>query len=165
MLAVLIINHGTAPATQACLAALADGLPNDARVFVLDNGSGLDEVAALSQTIAANALRMTLDVSADNLGFAGGMNRLLHTALADSRTDQILLLNSDTRPLPGLIAALRARLDHDSRTDMVAAQMSDPRDGSVDSLGITLYRSTLASNRKRESSVCCGASKAASPRR
>ena len=158
MLSVLIINHGTAPATQACLAALADTLPEDARVFVLDNGSGPDDVAGLSRTIAANASRMTLDVSADNLGFSGGMNRLLQAALADSRTDQVLLLNSDTRPLPGLIAALRARLDLDSRTDMVAAQMSDSRDGSVDSLGITLYRSTLASNRKRADEILLGPS-------
>ena len=39
MIAILIINHGTAAATQSCLDALAPGLTADARVHVLDNGS------------------------------------------------------------------------------------------------------------------------------
>ena len=156
MIAILIIKHATAAATLSCLEALASGLPGDARVLVLDNGSGSDDVARLSRAIAAGASRAVLHVSAANLGFAGGMNLLLQHALADPAVDQVLMLNSDTLPAAGFIDALRARLDPAARIDMVAANLRNPRSGAVDSLGITLYRSTLASNRKREDEILLG---------
>lgn len=158
MLSVLIINHDTVEATRACIAALVEALPDDARVSVLDNGSSAADVAQLASAIESHSARITLNRSPDNLGFAGGMNRLLQTALADPRVDQILMLNSDTLPAPGFIAAMRARLDPQSRTDMIAAQMRNPDSGAIDSLGITLYRSTLASNRKRADEILLGPS-------
>jgi GT2 family glycosyltransferase len=158
VIAILIINHGTAFATQACLHALLPLLPGDARVFVLDNGSGHDDAEQLTRTVAPSAPRVDFTSSADNLGFAGGMNLLLRRALADPAVDQVLMLNSDTLPAAGFIEALRARLDPAARVDMVAANLRNPRNGAVDSLGITLYRSTLASNRKREDEILLGPS-------
>jgi GT2 family glycosyltransferase len=158
MIAVLVINHRTAAATQSCLDALVPALPADARVLVLDNGSGGDDVEQLTRTVARNAARIELTIAATNLGFAGGMNRLLQRALADPGVDQLLMLNSDTQPAPGFIDALRAQLDPASRTDMVAANLRNPQTGAVDSLGITLFRSTLASNRKREEEILLGPS-------
>jgi GT2 family glycosyltransferase len=158
MLAVLIINHGTAAATQGCLGVLAEQLPRDARVYVLDNGSPAADAEQLSSAVSTDAAWVTLSLSLKNLGFAGGMNLLLRQALADPAVDQVLLLNSDTAPRPGFIAAMQSRLDPASTTDMVAANLRNPRDGGVDSLGITLYRSTLASNRKREDEVLLGPS-------
>jgi len=155
VIAILIINHGTAAATQACLAALRPILPGDARVLVLDNGSGNDDVQQLVRTVAG-AAQVELICSKDNLGFAGGTNLLLRRALADPAVDQVLMLNSDTLPAAGFIEALRARLDPAARVDMVAANLRNPRSGAVDSLGITLYRSTLASNRKREDEILLG---------
>jgi GT2 family glycosyltransferase len=157
MLAILIINHGTAAATAACLDALAAELSDSVQVHVLDNGSAADDVLVLTAAVAARAPRITLLRSDVNLGFAGGMNRLLQAALADARIDEVLLLNSDTVPAPGFVAALRARLQPESRVDMVAANLRNPR-GGADSLGITLYRSTLASNRKREDEILLGPS-------
>src|SRR5512146_321243 len=158
MLAVLIINHGTAAATQDCLDALAAQLPADAHVHVLDNGSLAADVERLSNGLARHAARVTLSLSLKNLGFAGGMNLLLRQALGDPAVDQVLLLNSDTAPKPGFVAAMRARLDPASHTDMVAANLRNPRSGTADSLGISLYRSTLASNRKREDEILLGPS-------
>ncbi len=158
MIAVLIINHGTASATQSCLDALLRALPADARVLLLDNGSAADDREQLTRAAASHAAQVELTASAVNLGFAGGMNRLLQLALADPAIDQVLMLNSDTRPAAGFIEALRARLDPASRTDMVAANLRNPQSGAVDSLGITLYRSTLASNRKREDEILLGPS-------
>jgi GT2 family glycosyltransferase len=158
MLAVLIINHGTAAATQGCLDALATQLPVGARVHVLDNGSLAADVEQLSAAVAAHAANVTLSLSLKNLGFAGGMNLLLRRALADPAVGQVLLLNSDTEPKPGFIAAMQARIDPASNTDMVAANLRNPVAGAVDSLGITLYRSTLASNRKREDEILLGPS-------
>jgi GT2 family glycosyltransferase len=158
MLAILIINYRTAAATHACLAALLPSIPLGARIYLLDNGSGPTEAADLAAVANACAGKIYFDASAVNLGFAAGMNRLLALALADSTIDQVLLLNSDTRPTPQFIFAMQAQIDPGARVDMVAARMLNPQGGEVDSLGITLYRSTLASNRKRDEEVLLGPS-------
>lgn len=156
MLAILIINYRTALATRACLAALLPWRPADTRVYLLENGSGAAEAADLAACAGALAGKVYFEASAVNLGFAAGMNRLLARALADPQIDQVLLLNSDTRPSPGFIAAMQSQLDAEARIDMVAAKLLDPESERVDSLGIALYRSTLASNRKREDEVLLG---------
>lgn len=156
MIAVAIVNYRTGDATLSCLEALADELGNDGRIFLLDNASGDVEAARLAAYANSQAGRICFIASDRNLGFAGGTNRLLEKILADPAIDLVLLLNSDTRPMPGFIAAMRARLDPASRTDMVAARLLDAKSGNVDSLGIALYRSTLASNRKREDEVLLG---------
>ena len=154
MLAILIINHNTASATLPCLKLLLQSAPADAFIHVLDNGSHADDAQELSR-FAATDSRIHLTLSGINLGFAAGMNRLLELALEDIRVDQVLLLNNDTQPTAGFVAAMQAQLDPATRTEMIAARM--PRNGdSIDSLGITLYRSTLASNRKREEEVLLG---------
>ena len=84
-----------------------------------------------------------------NLGFAGGMNRLLAEVLAQPRIRQVLLLNNDTEPRPGFLVRLRAALACEPQAGMAAARMLSLENGQVDSLGICLYRSGLASNRKR----------------
>jgi hypothetical protein len=158
MIAILLINHRTLIATTRCLAALMPALPEQARVLVLDNGSGAAETAQLRQYAARYPGQMEILDSAINLGFAGGMNLLLGAALADRSIDQILMLNSDTEPQPGFIPAMQACVDPASRTEMVAAQLRSLATGGVDSLGITLYRSTLASNRKQEKQILLGPS-------
>ena len=158
MIAVLIINHRTAAATGRCVDALMPDLPRDARVLLLDNGSGQHDVLELASLAARHLDRLTLTTSADNLGFAAGMNRLLRAALADANVDEVVMLNSDTRPSPGFIAAMQACLDRAARIDMVAANLRNPQTGGVDSLGITLYSSTLASNRKRDDEILLGPS-------
>jgi GT2 family glycosyltransferase len=157
MYGVLILNHRTADATLACIDALLPELPADARVLLLDNGSGSEEAGRLAAFAAQHEPRMLFFASDANLGFAGGMNALIGQALADPAVDQILLLNSDTLPAPGFIAAMQAKLDPVTHTDMVVARMLR-EDGAVDSLGIALYRSTLASNRKREDEILLGPS-------
>jgi GT2 family glycosyltransferase len=156
MLAILIINYRTAAATLSCVRAVLTQLPADAHVFVLDNGSGDDDTRELGAFAGAHSEQLTLAASPTNLGFAAGMNRLIEQALADARVDQLLLLNSDTVPAPGFIAAMRAKLDANARVDMVAGALMTSSSGNVDSLGITLYRSTLASNRKREDEILLG---------
>ena len=127
----------------------------DDRVHLLDNGSGADEADALRAACVAYGSRVRFDASAENSGFAGGMNRLLEAILADAAVTHVLLLNSDTRATPGFLAALMARCDADAQVDMIAARLLDDG-GGVDSLGIALYRSTLASNRKRADEVLLG---------
>src|SRR6185312_727823 len=156
MIAIAIINYRTLDATVRCLDALRDELPERTRIYLLDNGSGDAEAAGLRGYASALGARARFFLGPDNLGFAGGMNVLLAQMLADTDVEQILLLNSDTRPTAGFLSAMLARLDASTRTDMVAARLLDDKSGNVDSLGIALYRSTLASNRKREEDVLLG---------
>ena len=53
---------------------------------------------------------------------------------------------------------MRRLVDRDTRTDMVAARMLRASDDGIDSLGIALFRSTLASNRKNENEFLLGPS-------
>jgi len=158
VIAVLIINHGTVAATQACVTSVLAQDVADLRLYLLDNGSAPHEVAILGELAQQHPLAITFVASAQNLGLAAGMNRLLERALAEPSVSEILLLNSDTLPAAGAIAALRAALDPMSRIDMVAANLRTPLSEAVDSLGITLYRSTLASNRKRDDEILLGPS-------
>jgi len=157
MLTALILNHATATATRHCQDALLPEMPSGACIFVLDNGSPGDDARQLAEFASSHPDKIHFAASLKNLGFAGGMNLLIERALADESVDQILLLNSDTVPQPGFIAAMQAKLDPQAHTDMVAARMLR-EDGAIDSLGIALYRSTLASNRKREDEILLGPS-------
>lgn len=156
MIAVAIINYRTHEATRDCLAALLPELPADAVVHLLDNGSGAEELQQLHYDTQAYGGRVHLSGSPSNLGFAGGMNQLLAEILARTEVDQVLLLNNDTRVTPGFLGAMQAKLDRLRNVDMVAARLVKPSTDAVDSLGITLYRSTLASNRKRVDEVLLG---------
>ena len=156
MIAIAIVNYRTAEATLACLRALLDQPIGDARIHMLDNGSGAE--AAALRAFCEHDPRVRFDASETNLGFAAGANRLLATILADTSINAVLLLNSDTIPMPGFIDAMSAQLDAARKIDLVAACMLDANDGSIDSLGITLFRSTLASNRKRDSEKLLGPS-------
>ncbi len=158
MLAVLIINHRTAAATKICAQAVLEQLSADDKIFILDNASGAGETDDLGGFAEANPMRVRFHASPKNLGFAAGMNLLLTQALDDPGIGQVLLLNSDTRPEPGFIESMQACLAPETRTEMVAARMLNPQTNTVDSLGITLYRSTLASNRKREDEILLGPS-------
>ena len=157
MLAILVLNHTTAGSTLACLRSTLPDLAVADRVFVLDNGSPGDDAKQLADFAALHPDAIRFSASLKNLGFAGGMNLLIGQVLADPAIDRILLLNSDTKPAPGFIAAMQAKLDPTARTEMIAARMLR-EDGAVDSLGIALYRSTLASNRKREDEFLLGPS-------
>lgn len=154
MQAVAVINYRTATVTAECIATLAKIEP-EARIYLLDNGSGEAEVAVLRE-LAARTPRLRLIESAHNLGFAAGMNRLLESILSDPENDPVLLLNSDTKPTAGFLPAMRRLLDPAQRVEMVGARQLRPDGAAVESLGIALYRSTLASNRKRNDEILLG---------
>jgi N-acetylglucosaminyl-diphospho-decaprenol L-rhamnosyltransferase len=146
VIAILIVAYNGHAMTVECLESLT-GLPDGTGVWLLDNGSD-PPLEAGDVPLARRQIVRALLRSDVNLGFAGGMNRLLSAALADPAVDSVLLLNNDTRPTPGFLQAMQARLDP-PRTGMVAARLLQADDpGSVDSLGIALYRAGLASNRK-----------------
>ncbi len=157
-LAVLILNFRTAEATRQCVESVLPQLGDIDLIHLLDNDSGAEDVRALGELATQYPTRIVFTPQNENNGFAGGMNKLISLALADGDVDRLLLLNSDAIVAPQLIERLCGRLDANNRVDLVAGKMLDAQDGSVDSLGIALFRSTLASNRKREDEILLGPS-------
>jgi GT2 family glycosyltransferase len=141
-----VINYNTAALTRECTRSLlAAGVPY---VLVLDNASGDEDYRRLMEEHARDEARVRIIRSETNLGFAAGCNRLIDEALREARCARVLLLNSDAVAVPeGLAACLRAM--REAGHDLMGARMMKPAGAgdAVDSLGVTIYQSLLASNR------------------
>ncbi|MBW8812416.1 MAG: glycosyltransferase family 2 protein [Caulobacterales bacterium] len=121
--AVLIVGYRNPDDIVRCLAALSASTHADFSVFVCENG-GPEAFARLQAELPATlpgGQAVTLHEAAGNLGFAGGVNEgLKHNPAADAWW----VLNPDTQPDPGALAAMVARLAR----------------GDCDAVGCTLYR-------------------------
>lgn len=149
-----VINFNTARLTRASTRSLVDA--GVARVLVLDNGSEAGDYRQLAGDHPAGDARVRIIRSEANLGFAAGSNRLIAEALADPGCGRVLLLNSDAvvdaRGLAECLAAMRA-----GGNDLMGGRMLKPESPqAVDSLGIALYKSLLASNRKSTADAYLG---------
>ena len=145
----IVINFNTAALTRRCTQSLLEaGLP---RVLVLDNASARSDFEQLRRDHARLADRVRIIGSESNLGFAQGSNELIDEALSDPRCRRVLLLNSDAVIEPAGLDACLAAMDA-GRHDLMGGRMfqaaAGGNDGDVDSLGIAIYGSLLASNRK-----------------
>jgi GT2 family glycosyltransferase len=146
--AAVVINYNTAGLTRRCVASLlAAGIP---RVVVLDNASGAEDYARLRDAHAGES-RVKLMRSDTNLGFAAGSNAAIGEALRDPACALVLSFNSDAiADAAGLDACVRAM--RQGGYDLMGGRMHKASPGPagqmVDSLGIALYRSLLASNRQ-----------------
>jgi GT2 family glycosyltransferase len=140
----VVINFNTAALTRRCTRSLVDA--GVAKVLVLDNASAAADYEELARAHAGDASVRVIR-SEENLGFAAGSNRLIEEALADPACERVLLVNSD--------AVVRASGLHEcleemrrGAYDLMGGRMHKPAGDVVDSLGISLYKSLLASNRK-----------------
>jgi GT2 family glycosyltransferase len=145
-----VINFNTAPLTLRCMRSLLDaGIP---RVLVLDNASAKEDYVLLQSAHAGMEDRVRIIRSETNLGFAAGSNQLIAEALRHAECERVLLVNSDAVvDAEGLGLCLRTM--QEARHDLMGGRMLKPGVAAdsiqaVDSLGITLYRPLLASNRK-----------------
>jgi GT2 family glycosyltransferase len=142
--AAVVINYNTAELTRRCTRALVDA--GIAKVLLLDNASAAGDYERLRSEHAAEE-RVRLIRSETNLGFAAGSNALIAEALRDPACDRVLLVNSDAVVDPaGLDACLAAMTE--GGYELMGGRMLKPGSSDVDSLGIALYKSLLASNRK-----------------
>ncbi len=149
MIGVSVVNYNTADDTLACVRSLLDQREVCLRILVLDNGSATPDRERLRSGIDAMGPTVECLCNPENVGFAGGSNLALERLLADPDIEAVLLFNSDATATPDMVTLMAAALDKDRPIDMVAGRMMKFADrGVVDSLGITLYASGLASNRK-----------------
>lgn len=103
---VLVLSWNTLGLTGEALDALArDAGHMERELLVLDNGSE-DETWGMLEERASRA-EIRAFRSAENLGYAGGNNRVLREA----RGEYVCLLGSDTRVRPGAIDELVSFLD------------------------------------------------------
>jgi GT2 family glycosyltransferase len=101
---IVIVNWNLATETIPCVASLVDAGADPARIYVVDNGSADDSVAAMRDALDP---RVRLIESVENLGFSGGNNLGIRQALADG-LGWVLLINNDTRVAPDFLARLAA---------------------------------------------------------
>ena len=86
---VSILNWNNAPATLDCIRSVQSLLADADQIVVLDNGSSDDSLDMLR-----TAKGIELMTASENLGFAGGHNRILRHAV-DQGFDYVWLLNND----------------------------------------------------------------------
>src|SRR6476659_5379919 len=112
-LSVVIPTHDTRELVLACLAALAAALPPPDETIVVDDGSSDGTAAA----VAASYRGVRLLRHERALGFTAAANA--GAALATG--DLLLLLNSDTAPVPEALGALLAAFRDDARLGIAGA--------------------------------------------
>ncbi len=103
---IVIPVFNKAALTRVCLQALAETLPREemGEVIVVDNGSNDDTATVLAEFPWVKTI-----VNERNLGFAVANNQ--GAAVASGRF--LILLNNDTKALPGWLEAMLAQLESD----------------------------------------------------
>jgi rhamnosyltransferase len=123
--AVVVTYHPDA----ALLEAQLDALQAQAGcVVVVDNATPGSEVREL----CAARRDVELLVLTENLGLAAALNAGITAARAKPGVTHVLLMDQDSLPEPGMVAALKATLDRQSQHARVAAvgtRFHDPREG------------------------------------
>lgn len=138
--ALIIVNWNGKQHLERCLPAVMALRPRPAEILVADNGSR----DGSQEWLRAQWPQVGLLELGENLGFAEANNR----AIRETRAPWLALLNNDTRPEPGWLAALLAATEGRPRLGSVASCMlfMDESD-RIQSAGIALDPSGIAWDR------------------
>jgi len=151
-IAIIVLHYKNLSDTRACLKSLGK-IDYPKYSVVLVNNDAPEHGEALKGEFPDVAL-----IQNDrNLGFAEGNNVGIRHALANDRTDAVLILNNDTVVEPNFLSEMAKQLPPPvSRRgsgggDMIAPRMMQHDDrNKVDNLGIVIMKSGLAFNRLNE---------------
>lgn len=123
-LTVSIVNYRTPALVVECVASLKRHPPRGVAldIAVVENGSGDDSLRVIA---AAHPDIRLIDAGA-NLGFAGGNNLVLR----DTRSDFVMLLNSDALVEEGTFDRLIEVLDQNPGVGAVGARVVNASDGA-----------------------------------
>lgn len=153
--AITIVGYNNSSDIQKCVDAIALSSYSDFEVVICENGCD-HSYRALQETVPAllaGNQRVTLLKSPANKGYASGINQCI---AASPNADAWWILNPDTEPTPGALAALVRRLEQGS-VQAVGGSLFFP-DGRVQSYG-GVWRSWLA----RAVSIGSGSALATAP--
>lgn len=130
--AVVIPNWNGEKWLPGCLSALAAQGFEDFETVLVDNGSTDGSVLYVKQ----HDPRVRIIELGSNRGFAAAVN----AGIGATQSDYVALLNTDTQPRPGWLAALVAAMDRsDSRVGALASRMlSLDAPGIIDDAGDVL---------------------------
>jgi len=106
VIAVVIVNWNGRSLLDSCLGSILEQSPPPERIFLVDNGS----TDGSAEHVRSAWPAVSVLESGSNLGFAGGNNVGIRTALT-AGADLILLLNNDAQLLPGALEALVSALE------------------------------------------------------
>lgn len=106
-----IVNWNSGRHLEACVASLLSEL--DVNIVVFDNASQDDSLDFAGRESG----RVQVVRCADNRGFAGGVNEILHRA----QTPYVLILNPDVQAAPGAIRMMEEFMDTHPRAAAVGA--------------------------------------------
>ena len=130
-LLVVIVNYRVADLTIDCLHSIAEELGRvpGTRVAVRENGSRDNSAERIQKAITDNAWNSWCWLTADttNLGFAGGNNVILRSALqSESPPQYLLLLNPDTIVRPNALKQLIDFMDKHPNVGIAGSRLEDP---------------------------------------
>ncbi len=123
LVAVCIVSHDSAADLPNCLRAVAELRHRPLELVIVDCASR-DESLRTARQHLPRGLPAHVVSLAENLGFAGGMNR----ALIETQAPFVLTLNPDSRPAPDYLDLLLARLAHheDLKVGAVTGRLTRP---------------------------------------
>lgn len=116
---VSILNWNNSDDTIQCIESLSKTPNLDFEIIILDNGSTDESINKL-----ANLKKTTLIKSQTNLGFAGGHNLIIKTALS-RKFDYVWLLNNDTIVAPDCLEKLITHCEANKNTGMASPIIKD----------------------------------------
>jgi GT2 family glycosyltransferase len=118
--AVVVLNWNRWETTVECIESLQELEYENRHLVVVDNGSTDGSVAELSGRYP----RVRILEAGANLGFSGGVNVALEW-LRSREPDYVWLLNNDTEPEAGALAALVALAESDAELGAVGSVLVD----------------------------------------
>ena len=114
----------------------------DFELRILDNGSSDNTVASIQKELMNGNFISTVSQEKNNLGFAGGHNKLLSVC----QSEYVLLLNQDMVLEPDCLAKLVSALDHNKNIAAVTPRLmkwdflQNSFTDIIDSLGLKVFR-------------------------
>lgn len=114
MVTIVIPNYNGYSFLLDCLNALKPELNEQVKVLVVDNGSTDESVSFLKAYPGIQTIFLK-----ENTGFCGAVN----VGIKESHTKYVILLNNDTKVLPGYVQSLIDVMEQDERIFSASAKM------------------------------------------
>nr|WP_314622253.1 glycosyltransferase family 2 protein [uncultured Noviherbaspirillum sp.] len=128
---ISILNWNNAVKTLSCVRSLLSELINDtldATIFIVDNGSQLEDFDALKLSMRSENVQLLR--LPENIGFTGGHNVAIQKAM-DENYDYVWLMNNDALVMPGALSHLLATMTSEERCGAVSPVLRDSENESI----------------------------------